>query len=197
MAVRKGRHKRFPVLRTERLVLREVTSKDAPWYFRHFNIWEIADGQEYPGPKDMETARRELKIYFTDNLRKEMGIRWGITLKGSDDLIGSAGVYKWVKKTSQVETGYDLEPEYWGQGIMTEAMTAVIDYVFDVMKVNRIEAMVSPRNKGSLRLARSLGFHKEGVLREHDFYNGKFTDDFLFALLKRDWQQGPRRHKYK
>ncbi len=180
--------KRFPVLRTKRLVLREVTSKDAQWYFRHFNIWEIVDGQEYPGPKDLKTARRELKLYFTDNFANDTGIRWGITLKGSDELIGSAGLYKWIKKTSQVETGYDLDPKYWDQGIMTEAMTAIVQYAFQVMKVNRIEALVSPRNKGSLELVRRLGFRKEGTLREHDFYDGKFTDDFLFSLLKRDWR---------
>jgi ribosomal-protein-alanine N-acetyltransferase len=180
--------RRFPVLRTRKLVLREVTAKDTPWYFKHFNTWEIVDGQEYPGPKDMKVARRELKLYFTDNFRNDTGIRWGITLKGSDDLIGSAGLYKWTKKTSQVETAYDLDPKYSGQGIMTEAMTAIIQYAFEVMKVNRIEALVSTRNKGSLGLVRRLGFRKEGTLREHDFYNGKFTDDFLFSLLKRDWR---------
>ncbi len=184
--------RRFPVLRTRRLVLREVTVRDAPWYFRHFNTWEIVDGQECPGPKDMKVARRDLKLYFTDNFRNDTGIRWGITLKGSDELIGSAGLYKWTKKTSQIETGYDLDPEYSGQGIMTEAMTAVIKHAFEVMKVNRIEALVSPRNKGSLRLVRRLGFRKEGTLREHDFYNGKYTDDFLFSLLKRDWRHGHR-----
>ena len=184
--------KRFPVLKTERLVLREVTLRDAPWYFGHFNTWEIVDGQEYPGPKDLEAAKRELRLYFTDNFRKGTGIRWGITLKGGNDLIGSAGLYKYVEKTSQVETGYDLDPKYWGQGIMTEAMTAIVRYAFDVMKVNRIEALVSPRNKGSQGLVRRLGFRREGVLREHDFYNGKFTDDYLFALLKRDWRHKSR-----
>lgn len=180
--------KRFPVLRTRRLVLREVTAKDAPWYFKHFNIWEIADGQEYPGPKDMKVARRELKIYFTDDFRNDAGIRWGITLKGSGELIGSAGFFDWDKKISQVEIGYDLDTKYTGQGIMTEAMTAIFRHAFNVMKINRIEAIVSPRNKGSLGLVRRLGFRKEGILREHDFYNGKFTDDYLFSLLKRDWQ---------
>ncbi len=181
--------RRFPVLRTKRLVLRQVTLKDVGWYYKHFNIWEIADGQEYEGPKDMKVARKELKIYFIDTFVKRTGIRWGISLKGSSDLIGSAGLYKWTPKTSQMETGYDLDPKYWGRGIMREAMTAIINYTFDSMGVNRIEALVSPRNKHSLRLVQALGFKREGILREHDFYNGRFTDDYLFALLKRDWKR--------
>jgi len=184
---------KFPVLRTKRLMLREVTAKDAPWYFKHYNTWEIVDGQESPGPKDMKEARQQLKFYFTDNFEDDTGIRWGITLKSSGRLIGSAGFYKWNKRTAQVETGYDLDPEFWGQGIMNEAMTAIIRYAFGVMKVNRIEALVSPRNKASLRLVRRLGFRKEGTLREHDFYNGRFTDDLLFSLLKRDWRSMHRR----
>ncbi len=184
--------RRFPVLKTERLVLKEVTLKDVQWYFRHFNTWEIVDGQEYPGPKDMKVARKELKMYFIDNFRKGTGIRWVIHLKGKDGIIGSAGLYKYVAPTAQAETGYDLDPEYWGQGIMTEAMTAIIDYAFDRMKLNRIEALVSPRNRGSLGMMKRLGFVKEGRLREHFLYRGKYTDDFLFALLKKDWRHGSR-----
>jgi len=178
---------RFPVLSTKRLVLREVNAKDVAWYFRHYNTWKIADGQECPGPKDMKDARHGVKFYFTDSFRNGTGIRWGITLKGSDELIGSTGFYKWDKRTSQVETAYDLDPKHWEKGIMTEAMTAAIDYAFGTMKVNRNEALVSPRNKDSLTLVRRLGFRREGTLREHDVYNGKFTHDFLLALLKRDW----------
>ncbi len=167
--------------------------KDISWYFKHFNIQGIADGEEYPGPKDMKTARRELKIYFADNFRKGTGIRWGIALKGSGELVGSAGLFNWNKKTFQVETGYDLDPRYSGQGIMTEAMTAIIQYAFRVMNVNRIEALVAPRNRSSERLVRRLGFHKEGTLREHDFYMGKLSDDYLFSLLKSDWRDTHRR----
>lgn len=192
MAARRKRARRFPVLRTKRLVLREVTPKDVSWYFRHFNTWEIADGEEFPGPKDMEAARKELKLYFIDTFREGVGIRWGITFRGSDELIGSAGFYKWRKESARVEAGYDLDPRYWHKGIMTEAMTAMIDYAFDVMKVHRIEVLIAPRNKESQGLVRRLGFRKEGVLRDHDFYNGKFSDDLIFSLLEQDWRKRAR-----
>ncbi len=183
--------KRFPVLTTKRLALREVTLKDAPWYFKHFNAGEIVDGQEHDGPKDIEAARQELKLYFVDTFRKGIGIRWGITLKGSDELIGSAGYYKWRKDTRQIEAGYDLDPRFFRKGIMTEAMTAIIQYAFDAMDVNRIEVLISPSNKGSQALVRKLGFKKEGVLREHYLYKDKLSDDLLYSLLRREWTRRP------
>ena len=187
MPRRKAQSRRFPVLRTKRLVLREVTRKDARWYFKHFNTWEIIDGQEHVGPRNMKEAREELELYFVDNFRDGTGIRWGVTLSGNDELIGSVGFYKWRKESSQAEAGYDLDPRYWRMGIMTEAMTAIIRYGFGAMRLNRIEVLISPRNRNSLRLVRRLGFKNEGVLREHYFYKGKFTDDVLFSLIKREW----------
>ena len=197
MPARKPGRRRFPVLTTERLVLREVTLKDVPWYFNHFNTWEIMDGQETPGPKDIVTARKELKLYFIDTFRKGVGVRWGITIKGSSELIGSAGFYKWRKETAQIETGYDLDPRYWGKGIMRETMVAIINYAFNVMKVNRIEVLISPRNSNSLGLVRRLGFKKEGVLREHFLYKGRLTDDVLLSLLKKEWKPDRVSHNYK
>ncbi|MFY9605975.1 MAG: GNAT family protein [Thermoplasmata archaeon] len=181
--------RRFPTLETERLVLKEITLKDARWYFEHFNIKEIAEGQDHPGPRNMKESRAELKLYFMDVFRTKRGIRWGITIKGDDKLIGSAGFYKWVQPGRyQAEMGYDLNPAFWGKGIMTEALSAIIQYGFDYMGLHRIEVLVSRQNKRSQSLVRRLGFRKEGVLRDHYFVEGRFSDDVIFSLLKEDWR---------
>jgi ribosomal-protein-alanine N-acetyltransferase len=128
----RGSDARFPTLKTRRLVLRQVTVKDAPWYFEHFNTKEIVEGQDHGGPRDLSEARAELKLYFVDVFKLKRGIRWGITVKGDDKLIGSAGFYKWVQpERYQAEMGYDLNPVFWGKGIMTEALSAIIQYGFD------------------------------------------------------------------
>jgi ribosomal-protein-alanine N-acetyltransferase len=177
--------RRFPTLETERLVLKEIALKDARWYFEHFNTKEIAEGQDHPGPRNMKEARAELKLYFIDVFRTERGIRWGITIKGDGKLIGSAGFYKWVQPGRyQAELGYDLNPAFWGKGIMTEALTAVIQYGFDHMGLHRIEVLIPRQNKRSQSLVRRLGFRKEGVLRDHYFVEGRFSDDVIFSLLK-------------
>ena len=179
---------RFPVLKTKRLVLRQVTIKDAPWYFEHFNTKEIVEGQDHRGPRDLSEARAELKLYFMDNFRRRSGIRWGITLRGDDELIGSAGFYKWTQpERYQAEMGYDLNPAFWGKGIMTEALTAIVQYGFGHMGLHRIEVLIPRYNRRSQKLVRKLGFKREGVLRDHYFIEGRFSDDVIFSLLKKEW----------
>jgi ribosomal-protein-alanine N-acetyltransferase len=183
----RGSTARFPVLKTRRLVLKQVTVKDAPWYFEHFNTKEIVEGQDHGGPRDLSEARAELKLYFTDNFRRRSGIRWGITLRGDDKLIGSAGFYKWIQpERYQAEMGYDLDPACWGKGIMTEALSAIIQYGFDNMGLHRIEVLISHHNRRSQLLIRRLGFKREGVLRDHYFVEGRFSDDVIFSLLKEE-----------
>lgn len=189
VALNRGSTARFPVLRTRRLVLRQVTMKDAPWYFEHFNTKEIVEGQDHGGPRDLNEARAELKLYFLDNFRRRSGVRWGITLKGDDKLIGSAGFYKWIQpERYQAEMGYDLNPAFWGMGIMAEALGAIIQYGFDQMGLHRIEVLISHHNKRSQTLIRRLGFKREGVLRDHYFVEGRFSDDVIFSLLKEEWK---------
>jgi ribosomal-protein-alanine N-acetyltransferase len=181
--------KKFPRLETNRLILREVTIADAEWYLEHFSRKEIVQGQGFPAPKGMKGAREELQLYFVDLFKNRNGFRWGIELKGEGSLIGSCGYYKWLKPDGrQAEIGYDLDRPYWGQGIMTEALTAIIDFSFQKMKLNRIELLAMPKNKRSCGLAGKLGFKKEGVLREHGFdEKGRRADDVIFSMLRRDW----------
>jgi ribosomal-protein-alanine N-acetyltransferase len=181
--------KRFPILETDRLILREITIADAEWYLEHFSRKEIVQGQGFPAPKGMKEAREELQLYFVDLFKNRNGFRWGIQMKGEERLIGSCGYYKWLKPDGrQAEIGYDLDPPYWGQGIMTEALTAIIDFGFQKMKLNRIELLVLPKNKRSSGLANKLGFKKEGVLREHGFDEKmRPADDVIFSMLRRDW----------
>ena len=187
---RKKVFRKFPEIRTRRLVLREPTMKDAAWYLEHFSRPEIIRGQGYPAPKDIDAAREELGTYLVNLWKERMGFRWVITLKGEGRPIGSLGFYKWSPTADyQAEMGYDLDKEYWDLGIMTEAMGAVIDFGFRRMRLNRIEVFIMPRNKRSIRLVKRLGFKKEGVLRQRSFDEfGDYTDDVLFSMIRTDWK---------
>lgn len=179
----------FPQLETERLLLREITLDDAEWYLAHFSADEIVYGQGYPAPKGMKEAKEQLQLYFIDLFRNRNGFRWGIELKGEGKLIGSCGFHRWLRPDGrQAEMGYDLDPRYWRRGIMNEAMTALIDFGFERMHLNRIEITIMPRNNASISLARKLGFKEEGILREHGLdENMMVVDDMIFSLLRREW----------
>ena len=181
--------RRFPTIETERLLLRELTSDDVEWYMSHFSTPEIVNGSGYPGPEDIEAAKEEFEMYILGPWKEDTGLRWGIALKDDDSLVGSCGFYKWEKDPHRkAEMGYDLAPAYWGRGIMREALQAIIQYGFDEMNLNRITVLVISYNDRSLRLVDRLGFVKEGVMRESAYFDGRFIDDVLLSLLKRDWK---------
>ena len=179
---------RFPQLETTRLVLREITLNDAEFYFRHFNNEKVVEGCCFPGPKNLKAAKEELEFYCINPFKDNRGIRWGITRKGSNELIGTLGYYEWNKTARRAEIGYDLDPAYWGQGVMTEALGAVLKFGFEQMGLNRIQAIIDSENARSLKLVCRLGFKKEGVLRQRSHFKGQFRDDVCFSLLKNEWQ---------
>ena len=189
----------FPKLTTERLLLRQVTLGDAEWYLEHFSVPEIVWGQGCAPPEGIEAAREQTTRYFVESFEQRRGMRWGLVLKedlahaGAPDagapLIGSAGFYDWDAEVRSAEFGYDLRPEYWGRGLMAEALTAILDFAFGSLGLNRAQVLLMPRNLRSRRLVERLGFTKEGALREHDFdERGELCDDVVFSLLAREWR---------
>jgi len=164
-----------------------MTLADAEFYFRHFNNDKIVEGCCFPGPKNIEVAKKELELYCIKPHRENRGIRWGIVKKEDKELIGTCGFYDWNTTAHRAEIGYDLEPAYWGRGVMTEAMHAVLEYGFEKMGLNRIQAIIDSKNTRSMRLVHRLGFKKEGVLRQRSYFNGQFRDDAIFSLLRKEW----------
>ena len=137
----------------------------------------------------MDRAKKELERYCINQFKENKGIRWGVILKEVGGLIGTLGFYDWDKDVRKVEIGYDLEPKYWGLGIMTEALYAVVQFCFETMKLNRIQAIISIGNHHSMNLVRRLGFKKEGVLRQNSFFKESYHDDPCFSLLREEWKE--------
>ncbi len=98
---------KFPEIKTERLVLRQPSMDDVGWYFEYFSRPEMVWGGGEPGPKDMQTARKEFREYLVDLYRKRRGFRWIITLQGEDRPIGTLGFYKW-SPTAYIRPRWDM-----------------------------------------------------------------------------------------
>lgn len=173
----------FPVLETERLVLRQLQLKDAPQIYSYFSLDKVTEFY------DLETfTSEEQAIHLIDRLllRYSSGkqIRWGITLKGSDNIIGTCGFHAIERDHYKVEIGYELHPDYWRKGIMSEVINIVVDYAFSTMGINRVEAFYDPMNIASRRALEKNGFQYEGVLRKRFFEKGKFMDAAIAAIIK-------------
>ncbi|MFD2171635.1 GNAT family N-acetyltransferase [Tumebacillus lipolyticus] len=179
--------KSFPTLQTERLVLRELRMTDAGAIFANLSD---AKTMEYFG-MDPLTRLEQVEPIIEKNLQtyaEDRGIRWAITFREEDRLIGTIGYHHIDRAWFRSEIAYELNRSLWGKGVMREALLAVLPYGFDQMNLNRIEGLVSPENVGSLRLLEKSGFTKEGVLKEYMYFGGRFHDAVVYALLKSEFE---------
>ncbi|GIP31686.1 GNAT family N-acetyltransferase [Paenibacillus sp. J2TS4] len=176
----------FPVLETERLLLRQLTVKDSSDLFHYFSKDEVTRYYDLESFVEVEQAEK-LIDKWNDNFQQELGIRWAITLKKENRVIGTCGFHNWFKEHYKAEIGYELTPEYWRQGIMTEVLKAVLDYGFKELELNRIEAFIDPDNISSRKLLEKSGLREEGFLKECFYEKNQFVDAVLFAVLKREY----------
>lgn len=181
-----GEVRAFPTLETERLILRRVTSSDARSLLKYLSD---ADVMKYVGLepfKSIEDALNEI-AWYEKIFEEKSGMRWGITLKEKNEVIGSCGFLNYVAKHNRSEIGIELSKDYWGNGLACEAFKAVIQYGFDALKLHRIEALIEPENKPSQKLAEKQGFLREGLLRQYEYACGKYDDLYMYSLLKQEF----------
>ncbi|MFK5959708.1 MAG: GNAT family protein [Lutibacter sp.] len=102
-------------------------------------------------------------------------------------VIGSCGFHNWIKNHERSEIGYEIHKQYQNQGYMSEAIKKVINYGFQEMNLNRIEALIDPMNENSIRIVTKNGFKQEGILRGHYKNNNEFENSIMYSLLKSDY----------
>lgn len=175
----------FPILETERLVLRRLSNDDVN------EIMELRGNPEtmkfIPRPlvKNAVEALAHIKI-INDKIDNNEGINWAITLKGNQKFIGLLGLYKIHVENFRAEIGYMILPEYHNRGIVSEAILAVNNYGFDVINLHSIEGVIDPANFASEKVLLKNGFVKEAHLIENEFAEGKFWDTVIYSLLKKN-----------
>lgn len=181
--------KELPRVETERLVLRQRTSADVEDMFTYASLADVC----YPAgflPIDTLEAEREYfeNHYFKNLEEKELPSGYGITLKGENKVIGSCD-FNHRREDDVFEIGYLLHPDYWGQGYMTEAVAALVEVSFTVLKLHKVEIRCFSYNKGSQRVAEKLGFTLEGRIRDRKDAQGQRCDELEYGLLKEEWEE--------
>jgi ribosomal-protein-alanine N-acetyltransferase len=177
--------KEFPIFETRRLVLREVTAEDAYDVFKYLSDKDVVKPMGLEPFQTVKDVWDEIRWYKSIN-EEGTGIRWGITLKDSGKVIGSCGFLNMLTKHYRAEVGYELSKDYWGKGIASEALEAVVKYGYQHFQLERIEALIEPANLPSQKLVEKQGFRREGLLRHYEFTCGKFDDLYMYSIIKED-----------
>lgn len=176
----------FPIIETERLLLRQLVPNDAKDLFETFSSEEAMIHYGMYPYKDLEQAEN-LVTSFNESFKTDKAIRWGIELKSEQKIIGTCGFHNWHKRNKRSEVGYEINPKYWRRGYMIEALVEVLNYGFTELELNRIEAVVYPENLPSQESLLRLGFEKEGLLKEYMIFRDKPQDLLIYSLFAEDF----------
>ena len=174
-----------PTLETERLILRKLNIFDAQDVFDYAKEPQVASYVTWEPHKTIEESVQFIKWLIERTERDEAG-DWGIELKENRKIIGSRGFRSCDFKNSCGILGYWIGKDYWGRGLMTEALKRIIKFSFEDLKINRIEAMHVPDNIASGKVMEKAGMAYEGYLRQKIFAKGIYRDVKIYSIVKGD-----------
>lgn len=163
----------FPVLKTERLTLRQLVRGDANEILALRSDANVNKYLDRKASKSIDDAKTFIQT-IEENIQRNDSIYWAITLNGTDKLIGTICLFNFSDDNLKAEIGYELLPGFQGKGIMQEAASKVIDFGIQHIGLNSIEAYTHSENQSSTRLLEKLKF-KKNSLKEGDFMKFKLT----------------------
>ena len=179
--------RRLPQLRTDRLILRRLRRRDAQALFDYAKDREVSDRVLWEAHRSLGDSRAFIRA-ARRQYRKGLPSVFGIELKETGALIGTIG-FAWLNGDNETaEIGYSLSRAYWNQGLMTEALEAVLRFAFTELHLNRVEAQHELTNPASGRVMDKVGMKEEGILRESLYIKGRKSDMRLCAMLRADWE---------
>ena len=176
----------LPQVTTERLVLRRMRASDVDDIYAYAVDPAVARYTSWAPHTSPDETRQFVRRVLDAYLEKRVA-NWGIELTAERKLIGTGGYGSWDIEQSTAELGYAIGKPYWGQGLMSEAVTSMMDFGFRRMSLNRIVVRMDPRNVGSWRVAEKCGCRFEGIARQVHYAKGERQDLMVWAILREDW----------
>jgi RimJ/RimL family protein N-acetyltransferase len=177
-----------PTLHTARLLLRPFTEADTDALFALQSDARVL--QYWDSPPWSERARAQRFIASCRQMEQEgSGARLAIERSSDGLFIGWCSLAKWNPDYRSATMGYCLDNAAWGQGFATEAARALLEWAFETLELNRVQAATDARNAASARVLEKLGFMREGTLREDCIVDGVVSDSWVYGLLRREWKR--------
>jgi [ribosomal protein S5]-alanine N-acetyltransferase len=176
-----------PTLQTARLFLRPFAEPDAEAIYalqsnaRVLRYWD--------SPPWTDRARAQAFIAACRQMEEDgSGARFAIETLQKRTFIGWCSVFRWNPVYRSLGIGYCLNEHAWGKGYTTEAVRAMLQWAYETLDLNRVEAELDTRNAASARVLEKLGFEREGLRREDCVVSGEVSDSWIYGLLRRDWK---------
>jgi len=176
-----------PTLHTARLRLRPFDDSDRDALFalqsnaHVLRYWDSPPWSDRPRAERFITACRQMAEEGT-------GVRLAVDRVSDGEFIGWCHLTRWNPDYRSASMGYCFDDAAWGQGYATEAVRALLQWAFDTIELNRVQAETDTRNTASARVLEKLGFVREGTLREDCVVNGEVSDSWVYGLIRREWQ---------
>ncbi len=172
----------FPLLETERLLLRQVESDDADGLFECYSSPGVM--KYISAPLERRDTIDGILNDYRDGYSDGCSLIWSVIVKKTGKFAGTAGFEEFNFLDTKADIGFSLLELYQGKGYMSEALETIINFGFQTMNINRIQTTVVPENQTSIKLLRNLNFQKEGHMRQSVFFSNCYHDELVFALLK-------------
>lgn len=177
-------------LHTERLLLREWIPADVELIHQMLADPRVEPFHTFPSPVPFKLIEKTLAPTFMDQEKaKRVHYGWSIISKSTGHFLGEIGLEGKAERFKSSEIFYTIHPEYWGQGIATEASQAVAQFAFSELGLHRLEAGVATNNRGSIKVLEKLGMRREGLRRKILPMPDGWQDNYLYAMLEEDYFQ--------
>ncbi len=180
-------------LSDETVSLRPFRDDDAPLFARAFrDDPTLGDAIGVESDPDESAALERFRV-TADQAAAGDGVELAIADTGSGEFLGLIAVFAFDRRHGRCEVGFWLVPEARGRGVARRALTIALEWAFDDLGMRRAELTTTADNGPTIRLAESLGFSREGLLRERNFERGRPVDVAWFGLLREDWRGSEQR----
>ncbi len=185
-----------PQIETERLLFRGMQVRDTADMYEYssdprtveYLLWSVHDSISYT---------RSYLSYIEGQYKQGRFYDWAVILKDENKMIGTGGYTAVDEKNAVGQIGYVLNPSYWNRGYGTEIAKELLSFGFNVLKLNRIEALYMQKNERSRHVMEKCGMTFEGISREMLFVKGAFRDIGRCAILKSEYFSEHPRKEYK
>lgn len=173
----------FPVIDLGDIILRDISPEHAQDYLDYMSNDHMAGFLTKENrPQTLEAAVEEVS-YWGGLFPSKRSIYWAIVLKENNKMIGTAGFNMISFPNSRAEISYDLDPNYWGKGIMLRSIKAILKFADYILGIVRIQATVITTNERSIKVLERCGFQQEGYLRKYEVVEGELKDYYMYARV--------------